>query len=111
MAISQKECTRLLQRPSSLDERAKEITPNFSPLILESKEHDTQEKPAAPEGEKATMLAELVESNKALDAMVTQLRNKVNRSPVRTPPLFPGATLECSEQLEPDLKRLQPIPL
>ena len=106
VTISQKELTRILQLLSSVkvDERTNEITPNVSPLAPESKEHDMQEKTAAPEGEKAPTLAELIESQKAINAMGTQLQKEVRRTPVRTPPLFPGTTLECSEQLKNDCR-------
>ena len=81
--------------------RATEITPNVSPLVSEPKEHDMQEKKAAPKGEEAPTLAELLEGQKVLSALMNQLQKE--RTPVRTAKLFSEATMKCSGQLKPDL--------
>ena len=90
---------------ASPEARATEITPNASPLVSEPKEHDMQEKKAAPKGEEAPTLAELLEGQKALCALMNQLQKE--RTPVRTAKLFPETTRKCSGQLEPDLWRWQ----
>ena len=101
VTTSRKEYARLINLMSASPEaRATEITPNVSPLDSEPKEHDMQEKKAALKGEEAPMIAEIVESQKALLAIVNQLRKE--RTPVRTA-LFPETTLKYSGQLKSHL--------
>ena len=60
-----------------------------------------QEKKAAPKGEEAPTLAELLEGQKVLSALMNQLQKE--RTPVRTAKLFSETTMKCSGQLKPDL--------
>ena len=61
VTISKKGLAQLLQMLGSTFELpANEITPSVPPLAPESKESDTQEKKAAPEGENEPSIAELM---------------------------------------------------
>ena len=104
--ISKKELAQLLQMlGSTFKLPANEITPSVPPLASESKESDTQEKKAAPEGENEPPIAELVEALGAITATISQ-RQKGNaqRTPVQKTLSFPRTV--SPEQLEqPDLSR------
>ena len=104
VTISKKGLAQLLQMLGSTFELpANEITPSVPPLAPESKESDTQEKKAAPEGENEPSIAELADALGAITAKIAQ-RQKGNakRTPVQETPSFPMAV--SPEQLEqPDL--------
>ena len=104
VTISKKGLAQLLQMlGSTLELPANEITPSVPPLASESKESDTQEKKAAPEGENEPSIAELVEALGAITATIAQ-RQKGNaqRTPVQKTLSFPRT--DSPEQLEqPDL--------
>ena len=91
VTISKKGLAQLLQMLGSTFELpANEITPSVPPLAPESKESDTQEKKAAPEGENEPSIAELADALGAITAMIAQ-RQKGNaqRTPVQETLSFP----------------------
>ena len=102
--ISKKELAQLLHMlGSTFMLPANEITPSVPPLASESKESDTQEKKAAPEGDNEPSIAELAEALGAITATIAQ-RQKGNaqRTPVQKTLSFPRTV--SPEQLEqPDL--------
>ena len=104
VTISKKGLAQLLQMLGSTFELpANEITPSVPPLAPESKESDTQEKKAAPEGENEPSIAELVEALGTITATIAQRqKGNVQRTPVQKTLSFPRTV--SPEQLEqPDL--------
>ena len=103
VTISKKELAQLLQMLGSTFELpANEITPSVPPLAPESKESDTQEKKAAPEGENELSIDELADALGAITAMIAQ-RQKGNaqRTPVQETLSFPMTVSPEQPDLDP----------